>query len=125
MHSYNECAAPGSFEKAQIALTEMGVSVVSGAFTTFVAAVPLLLAQFVFFQRFGSFIAMVTSSSIVWAVFFLMTLSMAVGPAGKAGSNHLFGDIDFLKYTLRCKSKKQAVEAAAPQPPARSPAVGT
>jgi hypothetical protein len=109
MHSYNECGAPSRFEKAQIALTEMGVSVVSGAFTTFVAAIPLLFAQFIFFQRFGSFIAMITSASIAWAVFYLMTLAMAVGPEGTEGSDHLFGDIYLLKYTLRCKEPQERI----------------
>jgi multidrug efflux pump subunit AcrB len=103
MHSYNETSSPKRFEKAQIALTEMGVSVVSGAFTTVVAATPLLFAQFIFFQRFGSFIAMITAASILWAVVYLMTLAMTVGPELKPGTNNLVGDVHFVKYTMRCK----------------------
>ena len=100
MHSYNEAGAPDRFGKAQTALAEMGVSVVGGAITTLVACLPLLMAQFKFFTQFGSFIAIITFCSILWAIFYLMTLAMAVGPEGQ---EHLWCDIVAVKYWLRCK----------------------
>jgi predicted RND superfamily exporter protein len=102
MHSYHECAEATRFGRARLAMTEMGVSVFGGALTTFVAACPLFFAKFVFFSQFGSFIGMITVYSIVWAIFFLMTLAAFAGPEARQDGNgggvgHLYGEITFFK----------------------------
>ena len=107
MHSYHESSLPTRFERARAALTEMGVSVFSGAMTTFFASCPLMGAVFLFFVRFGVFIAMITIYSILWAIFFLMTLSMAVGPE-LTESGHLHGEIKLCKR--KETGNKQAME---------------
>jgi len=108
MHAYHECDSlliPARFDKARAAMAEMGVSVFSGALTTFLAACPLFFAQFVFFSQFGAFIAMITLYSIVWAIFFLMTLVTVVGPeATENGNGYLFGEITI------CKKNKNKAE---------------
>jgi predicted RND superfamily exporter protein len=112
MHSYNEAKARTRFRKAQCALTEMGVSVISGALTTFAASVPLLFAEFKFFTNFGTFIAMITVASILWSVVFLMTLAMACGPEGSEEDGGMKGDIAFFKFTL-CGRKRPVMSLAA------------
>jgi hypothetical protein len=116
MHSYNESKALSRFRKAQTALTEMGVSVVSGALTTFAASVPLLFADFKFFKSFGTFIAMITFASILWAVLYLMTLAMVVGPEVDQETGKSKGDLAFVKYQMRCK--KPPVPGPPPAPAA-------
>merc|ERR1711865_309355 len=96
MHSYRHAAAPTRVAKATIALTEMGVSVVSGAMTTFLAAAPMFSSVFFFFFQFGSFIAMITVLSLFWAIVYLMTLAAAFGPETK-GSGWLYGDVPVLR----------------------------
>jgi len=121
MHSYNEAHSPDRFGKAQTALTEMGVSVISGALTTLFASMPLLLAQFKFFTQFGSFIAIITFCSILWAIPYLMTLAMCIGPEGEG--HHLFCDIKPVKFWLRCKRIPKAhAPRAAPRPAGGEPA---
>jgi hypothetical protein len=93
MHSYHESDLPNRFERGRAALTEMGVSVLSGAVTTFCASCPLLGATFLFFVRFGTFIAIITVYSIVWGVFFLMALALTVGPEVNPDTKLLKGEI--------------------------------
>ena len=108
MHSYSEAGAPARYQKAQTALTEMGVSVVSGALTTMGAALPLLLAQFKFFTQFGNFIAIITFCSIAWAILYLMGLAMVCGPQG---TDRLWCDIPLVKFWMRCKAAPNAAGA--------------
>ena len=109
IHSYNEAPFPDRLRRSRQALTEMGVSVVSGALTTFLAAAPLFSAAFVFFSQFGTFIGMITCFSIFWAIFYLMTACTVIGPesrkAGGAGAGAdpgLKGDIEAIKRLQRC-----------------------
>lgn len=112
MHSYNEAPYESRLQKTQASLTEMGVSVCSGALTTFLAAAPLFSAQLVFFSQFGSFIGMITIYSIVWALFYLMTMASVFGPEDSPSGVGLKWDIPFIKYTMRCT-----------KPPAPTPGV--
>merc|ERR1719337_131129 len=62
-HSYNEArfieGKPATrFQKTEHALTEMGVSFVSGAVTTFLASLFLVPAAFAFYYVFGIFMLM-------------------------------------------------------------------
>merc|ERR1712166_74809 len=111
MHSYRESDEETRFAKARAALTEMGVSVFSGAITTFASACPLLFATFVFFSQFGTFIGVITSWSIIWAIFFLMTFALMVGPEPKAGIDHKEGDEVELYGEVSFRVVKRAFKA--------------
>merc|ERR1712039_589564 len=69
-HSYNETRfiqgeAATRFLKTQHALTEMGISVVSGAATTFLASLFLVAATFAFYYVFGIFMLMTVIFSLL------------------------------------------------------------
>ena len=68
---------------------------------------PLFMAQFLFFSQFGTFIGMITLFSIIWAVFFLMTLSLTVGPEPihGDGTGPLYGEVKFLKACGKTTNK--------------------
>merc|ERR1712196_715753 len=57
-----------------------GVSVVSGAITTFSAAVFLLLTKMTFFFEFGVFMAMTVCFSILFALTLFIALVTELGP---------------------------------------------
>ena len=107
MHAYNDSPNASSFAKARDALTEVGVSVVGGAFTTMLAAAPLFTAEMLFFQRFGVFTMMMTILSLCYSVLFLMPFTMVSGPESQV-DGRMTGDIKLLKYTLRCKKEENA-----------------
>lgn len=107
MHSYHESSESTRFGRARLAMTEMGVSVFGGALTTFVAACPLFMAQFIFFSQFGTFIGMITVYSILWAIFFLMTLAAVAGPEPNEQTGVLYGEITF----LHCSKSKSNSES--------------
>jgi hypothetical protein len=118
MHSYRHATAPTRVAKATIALTEMGVSVVSGAMTTFLAAAPMFSSVFFFFFQFGSFIAMITVLSLFWAIVYLMTLASAFGPETK-GDGWLYGDVPMLRNKwkhLRCCRDARVANSVASVP---------
>merc|ERR1711988_1185366 len=73
-HSYMESKHASREERTRDALTEMGISVISGAVTTFCASVFLLCADFAFFKEFGAFMC----STICFSIFFSLTLFIAL-----------------------------------------------
>jgi len=87
VHTYNACEAPDREARVRHALSVMGITVVSGATTTLMAALPLLFTIPIFYQRFGSFVFMCIWLSILTSIFFLIPMLLAIGPAGT------FGDI--------------------------------
>merc|ERR1712048_330409 len=93
-HSYNECryldGKPASrIERTQHALTEMGISVVSGAATTLLASVFLLPTSFTFYYYFGIFMLSTVLLSLAVALTLLPTLLLTVGPEGSFGDIHV------------------------------------
>ena len=86
-HSYNHLpgAAPS---KVREALEEMGVSVTSGAFTTFCACISLFLCDMLWFRLFGCFIAMIVITAFVVSLVTLMALLAVVGPGEGQGYIH-------------------------------------
>lgn len=100
VHSYNHSPYPTRLEKTRTALTEMGVSVLGGAVTTFGASVFLFMAEMTFFYQFGLFIGMTIGLSCVFALVCLMAVLITIGPEGtRVNGNHVFGD-------LRCLRKR-------------------
>jgi hypothetical protein len=89
-HSYNETrfiegAAATRFQKTQHALTEMGISVVSGAATTFLASLFLVPAWFAFYYVFGIFMLMTVIFSLLVSLTMLPALLCIFGPEGDRG----------------------------------------
>jgi len=84
-HFYND--QPGMrFEKAQMALHGVGLSVCGGALTTGGAALPLTLAQhFLFFEEAGAFIFCTAFFGLFFSFAMLMPLLMIIGPEGSQG----------------------------------------
>merc|ERR1712039_817926 len=89
-HSYNETRFINGMvatrvQKTQHALTEMGISVVSGAATTFLASLFLVAASFMFYYIFGIFMLMTVIWSILVSLTMLPALLCIIGPEGERG----------------------------------------
>merc|ERR1719277_510176 len=92
-HSYNEARIEGSCEskasereqRASHAMTEMGISVLSGAITTLLASLFLLPSKFMFYHVFGIFMLTTVVVSTLISLTLLPALLMLFGPAGSAG----------------------------------------
>ena len=67
-------------------LQEVGISVISGAFTTLGASFFLLFAQILFFTEFGLFMFSTIGLSILFALGFFSTIMGIVGPENEFGS---------------------------------------
>jgi hypothetical protein len=89
LHAYNHAHKDGKslnrMQKAEIALGEMGISVLSSAITTLLAALILFFCGFYFFFQFGAFIFIVIGLSILASLTFLMPLIMVIGPSDNQG----------------------------------------
>eukprot|EP01084_Bolivina_argentea_P157726 274830_1 len=72
----------------------MGISVVSGAITTFAAGVCLIFPQIIFFRKMGILMVTTVSISIIWAMFFFNSMIAACGPQYNQG--------DLAKYFKKC-----------------------
>ena len=66
-------------------LSEVGISVLSGAITTLGSSALLLIAQIIFFFQFGLFIFCTILFSIVYALLLFATFMGLAGPEGKTG----------------------------------------
>lgn len=84
LHAYNHQTSETRHERTQGAFAEIGISVVSGAITTLLAATPLFLCYFWFFFQFGVFIFLVILAAIIVAVFLLGPLMLEIGPEDKS-----------------------------------------
>jgi predicted RND superfamily exporter protein len=96
-----------STKRAQDSLTEMGVSVISGAITTFGAAFFLLLTQMEFFKMFGTYMAATIVFSITFSLVLLMALAIEFGPVPKEDGSST-GDIMPLLHKLGLGTPKVA-----------------
>merc|ERR1711920_203268 len=56
LHAYNESSGETRAERAKESLSCMGITVLSGASTTLLSAIPLFGCITIFFNRFGTFI---------------------------------------------------------------------
>ncbi|CAD5126925.1 DgyrCDS14939 [Dimorphilus gyrociliatus] len=73
-------------ERVKDMLTQVGVSVLSGASTTLGASFFLLLGDLLFFVEFGAFMFATIGFSIVWALGFFSTILGMFGPQNNFGS---------------------------------------
>jgi len=80
-----EDRATERIERASHAMTEMGISVLSGAITTLLASLFLLPSKFMFYHVFGIFMLTTVVVSTLISLTLLPSLLMLFGPAGSAG----------------------------------------
>eukprot|EP00968_Pinguiococcus_pyrenoidosus_P015961 scaffold1499_cov255-Pinguiococcus_pyrenoidosus.AAC.37 len=78
--AYLESNALDRQKRTQEMLFKMGVSVVSGAISTFGASLFLLAPYVTFFPKFGSFLAFVVAQSLTFSLFFFTAALHHVGP---------------------------------------------
>lgn len=86
LHAYNEHEADTREHKLKTALETMGISVLSGAVTTLLAAAPLFICLMQFFSQYGQFIFFVCLFSFVLAIGLLPPMLILFGPQGNVGS---------------------------------------
>jgi hypothetical protein len=89
-HSFNETRflngqAATRYLKTEHALAEMGISVVSGASTTFLASLFLLPTSFMFYHVLGIFMVMTVLFSISVSLTMLPAMLCIMGPEGERG----------------------------------------
>jgi hypothetical protein len=65
-HSFNHQPAGPAPERVRGALQEMGISILSGCLTTWIACIALYCCDFLWFRLFGCFVTMV-----IWSSFFI------------------------------------------------------
>ena len=68
------------------ALTEVGVSIVSGCVTTVGASAFMLLAVILFFTQFGTFLFATLGFSFLFSIGFFTTVLAMIGPQNDCGS---------------------------------------
>jgi predicted RND superfamily exporter protein len=107
LHAFNESPGNGREERMKDALSEMGITILSGALTTLLAALPLFGCTSTFLKRFGTFIFLCIFFSICTAILLLTPLVLLIGPNGS------FGDIKPF-YWLRDKMKERGNAKVAP-----------
>lgn len=73
-------------DKTRNMLEKMGLSVLSGAFTTFGAALFMLGAQIQFIYQFGIFVMITVCASMLFSMFAFTSLMLVLGPEGNTGS---------------------------------------
>lgn len=83
---YVTCPFPLRQERVRHALGHVGISVLSGACTTLGAAVFMFAAKIRFFFQFGIFIFCTIGLSLVFSLFFFVTLLGICGPQETTGS---------------------------------------
>ena len=84
--AYNASKCFRRQEKTRNMLEKIGLSVISGAFTTFGAAVFMLGAQIQFIYQFGIFVMITVSASVLFSMFAFTSLMFVMGPEGETGS---------------------------------------
>jgi len=79
-HAYNDSDAETRAEKFQEAFDVIGVSVLSGMVTSFLASAVLLMCQLQFFATFGFFMIFTVTWAWLWGNCFFMCLMRLIGP---------------------------------------------
>jgi len=107
LHAYNESMGDDRETRTQHTVSSMGITVLSGATTTLLSAVPLFICQATVFKRLGTFMFIIIFLSITSAITLLVPLLLTVGPNGE------FGDVQFFMWLRRnCVGKTRALEVS-------------
>ena len=85
-NAYLESTAEKREDRLSFSLLTMGVSVASGAVTTFLSGFFMQFPEMQFFYKMGVIILATIIWSIIWAMFFFTSLLAAFGPEGKTGN---------------------------------------
>ena len=106
------------------ALKSMGVTVISGAVTTFGSGFFLVLTQLIFFVKFSKLIMVTITSSLVVALCFFMPMLVLIGPEGTSGNlpcgeQHKDESDGFDKTKQGHSQQDGQYEANRPEPPQR------
>lgn len=85
-NSYVESHFQSRQHRTQHAVLEMGISVISGAMTTFLSSIFLWFPVVRFYYKFAALMMTTVTWSIIWSMTFFLAVSFAVGPEGNSGS---------------------------------------
>merc|ERR1719384_967202 len=105
-NAYLESSAESREERLSFALLTMGISVVSGAITTFGAGFFLIFPPVIFFYKMGLLMISTVALSIIWAMCFFTSIIAMWGPQGDTGDMKKY----FKACYLRCKNKESDYE---------------
>ena len=89
------------------ALTEVGISVISGVVTTLGASAFMLLAVILFFTQFGTFLFATLGFAFLYSIGFFTTCLGIFGPEGETGS--LKQAWNFLRERCPCCKKTNSM----------------
>eukprot|EP01083_Nonionella_stella_P232956 821273_1 len=110
-NAYLESAAQTRQQRLSFSLLTIGISVVSGAITTFFAGFFLVFAEFVFFKKMGAILMTTVLTSIIWAMGFFTSLCAAIGPQNEQGDLK-----KYFRFCCRgCKKENEEEKAFNPQ----------
>ena len=100
---YVHCPSTSRHARSTDAISAMGVSIFSGAVTTFGSGVFLFGGALIFFQKFALIITTTVVFSLMYALIYFLAFLHAFGPQGK------HGDIVAMwrACTAKCSSKKK------------------
>jgi len=84
-NAYVECEKYNREERLKFSLFTMGISVVSGALTTFGSGFWLIFPEFLFFKKFGILVMSVVTFSLFFSMVYFIALLAKCGPQGKCG----------------------------------------
>ena len=89
-NAYLESQAEDRHGRLSFSLLTMGISVVSGAVTTFAAGFFLIFPDIVFFYKMGILMMSTVGISIFWAMCFFTSIVACIGPQGDSGNLRKF-----------------------------------
>lgn len=89
--AYATCPSPYRNDRVRSMLESMGLSVLSGAVTTFGAACFMLFSQIQFIYQFGIFVMSTISISFLFSFFAFTTFMSICGPQGNTGNLRTLG----------------------------------
>eukprot|EP01065_Artemidia_motanka_P042442 TRINITY_DN569_c2_g1_i1.p1 TRINITY_DN569_c2_g1~~TRINITY_DN569_c2_g1_i1.p1 ORF type:complete len:1268 (+),score=331.28 TRINITY_DN569_c2_g1_i1:81-3806(+) len=84
--AYTEAHVTKRNDRVRLMLTEVGISVISGAFSTLGASLFLFAPVIIFFNNFGTFMFCTISISLVMSLLLFPALMAIFGPEGTTGS---------------------------------------
>lgn len=103
-NDYMHSSAESRHDKMKQAYTEMGISILSGAITTFVAGIPLFGGKLIFFNKFGILICFTVAISFFVSMAFFGAICHICGPQN--GFTNIYADKTKKKKKVKPKRSK-------------------
>lgn len=88
--AYTEAHAETRQARVILMIEEMGVSVLSGALSTLIAAFFMFFAPNTFFVKFASFLFVTIALSCIYALVLFPAILAVIGPTGHTGEIYLW-----------------------------------